>query len=371
MKLIAFVLAIAIASSSAQSDPRVALLKRGTVKVLAWKLGSSRPYPGSAIAIGSLDDKTFFLTACHLVASTQRIEIQTFDNREGVGVSVFDDRCDEQNDLAVLVASRYQVSKSIEQIVQTDSSKLRAGDRLLVLGHPLDREWYLRETKVRSVTSTRIFVEPDVISDGDSGGPMLDTTGGLVGVIRGSAANGSGEGIRLDAAQAVLDAWRVPYKTRLRVDFCEQITHIIGWSEKDFSEIKGAQINPVNYNWARQQPEPEWELRDKWMDITGEGRSRLTTDSLHTSGSATSYVAKFGKQANVEQARQVQSDLAAQVKACLPTKENIFKTENCLKVGWRRRWSHTPIFFFVYLDTNLEVELIMYRTYGNPYVCIK
>lgn len=369
MKFAVFVLAIAVVSSSAESDPRVALLKRGTVKVLAWKAGNSRPYPGSAIMIGTLDSNTFFLTACHVVASTEKIRIQTFENREELDVSVYDDRCDDQDDVAVLVAPSYKVENSIEQIAQGDVARLLVGDRVFVLGHSSGREWILREAKVTSVTSTRIYLEPNVISDGDSGGPMLDKEGGLVGVIRGSIASGSGEGVRLDAALAVLEGWRVPYKTRLRVDFCEQITRIIGWSENNFSEIKGAQIKPEQYNWELQRPMPEWELRDKSMDLTGEGRSRVTTYPLLTEAGP-AYVALYGKQANLEQARGVQSNLARQVQACLPKKENIFSTRFCLKLGWRKRWSHTPIFFFIHLDPyTFEVELIMYRTYGDPYVC--
>ena len=364
MDLLLPALALSLVGSPAEPDKRLTALNRGTVKVLATKPGSRRPDPGAAIMIGDLDGKTFFLTACHVVDEDAVVEIQTFDKRmERVGVS----------------AVRRQVRRAARP-GGARSAQLRSGGRAdrpdgpgsAPRGRPgarlrpsPDGEWHLRETKVTSATSTRIFVEPRVIDDGDSGGPLLDTTGGLVGVILGNAAKGPGQAVRLDTALAVLDVWRVPYKIRLQVDFCEQINRIIAWSENDFNEIKGAEIKT---DYARY---PEWQLRDKSMDITGEGRSKLARNPSMGSEKKTQYIANFGKQRNEKQAREVWRNLADRVQACLPGKERIFtEGDNCLYSAWRQRFTHTPIQFVTYLKPfDSEVELIMYREYTRPYAC--
>jgi hypothetical protein len=364
MNAVLLALLLAVFGAAAQADERLDRLNRSTAKVLATK--RSGEVPGAAIMMGELGDKTFFLTACHVVADARSIALKLFARVDPIPVSIFDNRCDDELDLSVLVAPSHLVTGAVDQIQQGDPAALRAGDRVLVHGHPPDREWSLRDTTVTSISGTHVVVGPKVIGGGDSGGALLNTYGHLVGIVVEETAQGDlGRAVRIDTALARLDTWRVPYKTRLHVNFCDMITSIISWSEQDFDAIKGSQLK------RDYATNPEWALRNRTMDITGEGGARLARDPRYGPSGKTQYIASFGRQRNEEEARKVWKEIAQRVKACLPTSERILtEGTNCLNSSWLQRFTHTPIQFFTYVKPFYsEVELIMYRDYKKPYVC--
>lgn len=357
---------VTVLALGAPEDQRVTGVKRGVVKVLAGKKDGT--VPGTAVMIGEFRGLTFFLTACHVVAEATSIGVELYEQRgRTVPVSVYDNRCDDRLDLAVLVTSALPSANQVEQIRQIDPATLRVGDRVLVLGHPPDGDWRLRETTLRSITNTHLLVGPDVIRGGDSGGALLSTYGDLIGINVGEDADGErGRAVRIDTALALIDEWKVPYKTHLRVDFCDSIEKITAWSENDFEAIKGA---PRKRDY---QLTPEWGLREKSMDITGEGNSWLSRESPYTgSDNKTGYIAHFGDYGDERQARTAWRALAERVQQCLPSKEPILKSGgNCLYLQWRKHWLQTPIQFVVYLKPIYsELMLIMKRTYNTPYVC--
>jgi hypothetical protein len=365
MAAAAVLLAASAAGAPASPDPRVTRARRGTVKVLASKLGGEQP--GAAIMIGAMGGNAFFLTACHVVAEARTITIQSFDRRaERVAATLYENRCDDDLDLAVIVASRYGIGEAIDQIPQADPAKVQPGDRVGVLGHPPEGDWLLRPTTFNSITDTHVTVAAGVIRGGDSGGPLLNTYADVIGVNVGVKADGElGRAVRIDSALALIDSWRVPYKTRLTVDFCATIANIITWSEKDFDAIKGA---PVKRDY---QTDLEWSLRDATADITGEGGSRLFRSARYGDDKTTQYVANFGKQRTEADARQLSEEIARRIQGCLPGKEPIFRQgKQCFYTPWRRSMWHTPIQFVTYLrPIYSEVELIASRTYNRPYLC--
>jgi hypothetical protein len=253
-----------------------------------------------------------------------------------------------------------------EQIVQGDVASVRAGDRVFVAGLSPGREWSLRATSIKAVDDNYLLLEKGVLSPGDSGGPILDGLGRLIGVIHGSTKDDYGWGVRLDRALAMLDRWRVPYHMRLPIDFCTHISNIVTWSKKQFNDNKGREVRMRTDadRWGFFNEGSEWELREDSMDITGAGKSRLVPDR----GNTVVYVAKFGRYSNRDKARDDQNRLAARILKCLPANNGTAVEGNCIS-QWtpgRRVWSD-PAVFDVYLDPKtLELKVFMYHSAPTP-----
>jgi Trypsin-like peptidase domain len=369
MKTFTLALVAVLFGTAAQRDARVDRMNNGTAKVNAAK--EAGVISGAGIMLGQLDGKTFFLTACHVVAESRSIGITLFarPDEDPAPASLFDNRCDDTHDLAVLVVDTDQLKGSVDQIRQADLSRVRRGDRVLVMGHSPNGEWSYRDAKVQSIDGSHILFDKGVAQGGDSGGPLLNASGDLIGIDVGEVAQRKFErAIRIDKALEIIDGWRVPYKTLVRVDFCATIQSIITQSEKDFDDIRGVKRKKIEY-----APDQQWELNDQKIDITGErGSYLLRGNSRYGFGDKTTvYVANFKRQRSQEQAWRLANELARRVQACLPSKERIWTSgDNCRYSSWRRRWSQTPMMFVTYVKPLYsEVELIMYRGYGAPNVC--
>jgi S1-C subfamily serine protease len=103
---------------------------------------------------------------------------------------------DPGRDLALLVVS--QLPAGIRAVPSASPNEVRPGDEVSVIGHPVGLVWSLTTGIVSAVRSSyRIGASPDApaiavvqtqtpIHPGNSGGPLLTTTGRLAGVVVGS-----------------------------------------------------------------------------------------------------------------------------------------------------------------------------------------
>ena len=130
---------------------------------------------GSAFLI---DSSGHAVTNAHVVAGCTRV---TFDSRPA---SVL--REDRQNDLALLSTSR-----SVNPLPLRSSASVRSGDEVVALGYPLpsvlSNEMNVTSGTISAMSGlggdTRFFQMTAPIQPGNSGGPLIDRNGMVVGVV--------------------------------------------------------------------------------------------------------------------------------------------------------------------------------------------
>jgi S1-C subfamily serine protease len=146
------------------------------------------------------------LTNSHVVRGAKSITVLV----GGASVPAILIREDAQNDLAVL-----QVARSTVPVVFRDEGRVRAGDPVTILGYPLS-SILAREPHVTTGSVTALAgIKDDVrylqvsapIQPGNSGGPVLDASGRVIGVTVG----------QLDALKLALASWSVPQNVNFAI----------------------------------------------------------------------------------------------------------------------------------------------------------
>ncbi len=140
---------------------------------------------------------------------------------------------DEENDLALLKTSN--TSPRRIATLRLNDSRVHVGDNVVIVGYPLNRgvtgEYEIRHAKVTGLdgpmNENKWIQFSDSIAQGNSGGPLLDSSGNVVGVVVGKATlmrsnrvSGKQEvvqksdlAISLDVLQNFLNMNNIQYKT--------------------------------------------------------------------------------------------------------------------------------------------------------------
>jgi len=134
-----------------------------------------------------LDDKGHILTNAHVVASSTDVRVSFSDHRTVTARVIGKD---PDTDLAVLAVS--PKGEKLHPLELGDSSTVRVGDPTVAIGNPFGLERTLTTGVVsalqRRITAPSGFAIEDVIqtdaalNPGNSGGPLLDATGRVIGV---------------------------------------------------------------------------------------------------------------------------------------------------------------------------------------------
>ena len=128
-----------------------------------------------------LDSRGYIVTNNHVIADAQRIQVTLYDGTQLAAQLVGSDPLD---DLAVLKVS---TSEKLTAARLGDSSKLRVGQEVLVIGNPLGITQTVTSGIVsaldRAVSTISDAIQTDVaINPGNSGGALVTLQGELVGI---------------------------------------------------------------------------------------------------------------------------------------------------------------------------------------------
>lgn len=142
-----------------------------------------------------ISDDGYFLTNFHVVGQAKYVKIIWSDGVETLGEVV---RSDRGRDIALLKG----VNRDRSPILLR-SNEINVGQEVYAIGAPLDKE--LQNTVTRGIISaSRIldgykYLQSDVsVVPGNSGGPLIDESGRLVGVtVSGIRINNASQGINL------------------------------------------------------------------------------------------------------------------------------------------------------------------------------
>jgi S1-C subfamily serine protease len=147
----------------------------------------------------------YVLTNYHVIKSAARAEVRLDDGRVAHVLEVVAEK--EQSDLALVMARvlSSNISKPIGKLRITEEPELAIGARVYAIGTPKGLEASLSEGIVsgkREITAGISWLQTTApISPGSSGGPLLDTSGKVVGVVTANRLGGQNLNFAIPAAQ--------------------------------------------------------------------------------------------------------------------------------------------------------------------------
>ncbi len=127
-----------------------------------------------------VDSDGYIITNQHVIADAKKISILTYDKKT-FNASVI--LSDEVRDLALL-----KINKNYNELELTDSDNLQLGEKVIAIGNPLGLSFSVTEGIVsglnrRGPNNLKEYIQTDVsLNPGNSGGPLIDRTGKVVGI---------------------------------------------------------------------------------------------------------------------------------------------------------------------------------------------
>ena len=180
----------------------VANARRSVVKVLGSAPSCGRRIEGS----GFVYARERVMTNAHVVAGTRTVSVEVDGERHEGRVVVYD----PSRDLAVIYVPEMEAPSMPFAPAEADIE-----DDAIVLGFPLDGPYNAQSARVRDVgdiTGPDIYDSAEVTRDiytiralvrsGNSGGPLVDPDGDVLGVIFAAAADDRTTGFAVTAAEA-------------------------------------------------------------------------------------------------------------------------------------------------------------------------
>lgn len=142
---------------------------------------------------------------------------------------------------------------SMPSAVISDGSSLREGDRVIAVGHPFDLKYTATQGIVSSLTHQEgdiYYVQHDAaLNPGNSGGPLLDTHGQIVGINTFIIQNGNSIGFSLPS-RYLMSSYQAfqagKGKPGLRCMSCQKVTFDQGNARMKYCENCGAALTLIS-----------------------------------------------------------------------------------------------------------------------------
>ncbi|WAL66057.1 MarP family serine protease [Amycolatopsis cynarae] len=192
---------IAPPDGTLQSSAVVQQLHGSVLKIRGTASSCSRALEGSGFVVAPQR----VVTNAHVVAGTDQTAVETSQGRLPARVVYFD----PEVDIAVLAVPRLQATPLT--IAETPG---RAGDSAIVLGYPLDGPYTATPARIRNQITLQgpdiydsrtvrrdVFTVRAQVRSGNSGGPLVNPDGQVVGVVFGASVEDSETGFTLTAKQ--------------------------------------------------------------------------------------------------------------------------------------------------------------------------
>ena len=108
-----------------------------------------------------------------------------------------------KEDLAVLVVDNAPGKSAVPL---GSSARLQLRDPVIAIGHRSASDWVVTDGRVSSLAGREVFFSGDAVDVGNSGGPLLDANGRMVGLI-GAMQGTLGEAIAIDVIRPIIERW--------------------------------------------------------------------------------------------------------------------------------------------------------------------
>jgi S1-C subfamily serine protease len=197
-----------------QNSPVVRQVRTSVLKIHARAQSCSRALEGTGFVISPQR----VMTNAHVVAGTDQVSVETDNGQLDARVVLYNPSVD------VAILSVPDLTARPLQFAQQEATK---GDSSIVLGYPLDGPYTASAARIRerinlrgpdiydSATVTRdVFTVRAKVQSGNSGGPLVDPSGNVVGVVFGAAVDDDETGFVLTAKQVADEVQQAPQLTR-------------------------------------------------------------------------------------------------------------------------------------------------------------
>lgn len=142
---------------------------------------------GSGFVYKIKDNKNYIVTNYHVVEGYREIYVYN-SNKRKVSAEILD--FDKKSDIAILEIND---DLNLKEVIIGDSSKLNIGDEVFAVGTPIDYRYFSTFTKgIVSYLNRNIEVDGNIyntiqidasINGGNSGGPLINNKGNVVGIV--------------------------------------------------------------------------------------------------------------------------------------------------------------------------------------------
>lgn len=197
-----------------QSSDVVQRTRASVLKVRAVAPSCSRGLEGTGFVIAPQR----VLTNAHVVAGSDKVAVETAKGQLTATVVLYD----PQSDLAVLDVPKLQAP-----VLSFAPAPATTGESAIVLGYPLDGPYTATAARMRSEIALRgpnIYDTATVLRDvytiraqvrsGNSGGPLIDPNGFVLGVVFGAALDSTDTGFALTAKEVSNETAAAPGLTQ-------------------------------------------------------------------------------------------------------------------------------------------------------------
>jgi len=189
-----------------QSSPVVQQLSSSVLKIRGRAPSCGRALEGTGFVIAP----ERVMTNAHVVAGTENVNVETPRGLRSGQVVLYD----PETDVAVLAVPGLQAPP-----LRFAPAAVETGASAIVLGYPLDGPYQASEARVRERIQLRgpdiyesqtvqrdVYTVRAVVRSGNSGGPMVDPRGQVLGVVFGAAVDDNDTGFVLTAAEVADEA---------------------------------------------------------------------------------------------------------------------------------------------------------------------
>ncbi len=155
---------------------------------------------GSAFAI---NNDGFIITSFHLINGADSIFIQNATTDRVLANLVFSD---PKLDMAVLKVSNDSITKNWQVPFSFNDRKIEIGEKVFTLGYPRNEMVYGEGSlsSLSGLNNDTCMVQISIpVNPGNSGGPLLDESGNIIGVIRGKVTNAEATGFAIKAKDLI------------------------------------------------------------------------------------------------------------------------------------------------------------------------
>jgi S1-C subfamily serine protease len=182
-----------------QASPVVQQLQSSVLKVRGQATSCGRALEGTGFVVAP----ERVMTNAHVVAGTDEVKVETGGGVRGGTVVLYD----PDTDVAVIAVPGLEAP--VLQFSQADAT---SGESAIVLGYPLDGPYRAAEARIRDRIDLRgpdiydshtvqrdVYTVRAMVRSGNSGGPMVDPQGRVLGVVFGAAVDSEDTGFVLTA----------------------------------------------------------------------------------------------------------------------------------------------------------------------------
>ncbi|MBA0127400.1 MarP family serine protease [Haloechinothrix sp. YIM 98757] len=197
-----------------QASPVVQEVRPSVLKIRGDAPSCGRALEGTGFVISPQR----VMTNAHVVAGTESVSVETGAGARPATVVHFD----PGTDVAVLAVPQLQAP--VMDFARRPGSP---GDNVIVLGYPLDGPYTATSGRIRDRTNLRgpdiydratvqrdVFTVRAEVQSGNSGGPMIDPQGRVVGVVFGASVQDPDTGFTLTADQVDSEVQSAPRMTQ-------------------------------------------------------------------------------------------------------------------------------------------------------------